>query len=165
MFRTEACPVCLENISSFRNYCSTECGHKFHTNCLLRCNGSCLLCRRALIPDETESQFEEIDVQETLFDIRAKSEYRESAKFAFEELDRFYNMEETEEHYGYKKSIEQMREAYKNKDLNQVNKIIKEFDGQIDPEHPDRVVEWDLKYAFVRIKRELISSQMSLDDF
>ena len=43
------CPVCYEIISNINDISITVCNHKFHTRCVLRCNGVCPLCRTNLI--------------------------------------------------------------------------------------------------------------------
>jgi L-lysine 2,3-aminomutase len=47
------CPICMDNIDLNKNYVITDCGHKFHTNCLLTNisqNGfSCPYCRDIML--------------------------------------------------------------------------------------------------------------------
>ena len=47
------CPICYENIDGDINYINTECGHKFHANCLMKSvsyNGfGCPCCRTKMV--------------------------------------------------------------------------------------------------------------------
>lgn len=49
----DECAICLECINPGKNCCVTDCGHKFHTNCLLKnCeknNFNCPMCRHAMV--------------------------------------------------------------------------------------------------------------------
>lgn len=56
------CPVCLEIMHSDVNNAITNCGHRFHLVCLMKCfsiNNSCPLCRQQLFYNENEQQPEE----------------------------------------------------------------------------------------------------------
>ena len=58
------CVICFENISE-KNSCTTECGHQFCCNCLLRSvqtNTNCPLCRHQLIPPLPKYTQEDIDL-------------------------------------------------------------------------------------------------------
>ena len=52
------CPICMENIDFIKNCVTTECGHKFHTNCLMQNvahNGfGCPYCRNVLAEEVIE---------------------------------------------------------------------------------------------------------------
>lgn len=48
------CCICLELINDV-NVAITECGHKFHTSCLLKCKNGCPLCRKTLVQKETRT--------------------------------------------------------------------------------------------------------------
>lgn len=78
----ESCPICLDEIKE-KNFSVTECGHKFHTSCLLtsiKSNNTCPMCRNKLTEpidnnvlfwmnvqsDITSNVYEEIDV-DTIF--------------------------------------------------------------------------------------------------
>jgi len=78
----ETCPICLDEIKE-NNFSVTECGHKFHTSCLLisiKSNNTCPMCRNKLTEpidnnvlfcmnfesDITSNVYEEIDV-DTMF--------------------------------------------------------------------------------------------------
>lgn len=47
------CCICLEPITDV-NVAVTECGHKFHTSCLIKCKNGCPLCRKQLDKPETK---------------------------------------------------------------------------------------------------------------
>ena len=59
------CPICMDCISSDTNRVTTECGHCFHTNCLMANvahNGfGCPYCRTVMAeePDEDEDEYDE----------------------------------------------------------------------------------------------------------
>ena len=45
------CPICMEYLSTTKNYTITKCGHEFCTTCLLKScvrNGKCPICRDPL---------------------------------------------------------------------------------------------------------------------
>jgi hypothetical protein len=57
------CPICMDVIEGNKNCVTTECGHKFHTNCLMKSvahNGfGCPYCRTVMA--------EEVDEEETIY--------------------------------------------------------------------------------------------------
>jgi hypothetical protein len=60
------CPICMEIIEGNKNCVSTECGHQFHTNCLMKSvayNGfGCPYCRTAMAEkNEEESIYTDDD--------------------------------------------------------------------------------------------------------
>lgn len=61
------CPICFDSISSTSNNTITECGHRFHTNCLMKNvlhNGfGCPYCRTAMCeePEEVDGSEEDED--------------------------------------------------------------------------------------------------------
>jgi hypothetical protein len=62
------CPICMEEIMLTKNCVTTECGHCFHTNCLMKSvahNGfGCPYCRSAMaeaINDSDDDEYEEED--------------------------------------------------------------------------------------------------------
>jgi len=65
------CPICMEAIEMTKNYTTTECGHCFHTKCLMQSvahNGfGCPYCRTKMAdepePDE-DSEWSEVDDEE-----------------------------------------------------------------------------------------------------
>lgn len=150
LFKKEECAICLETLKRGRDYCSTTCGHKYHTSCLLRCNGRCPLCRNELVPEEHN------EIDDSLSEYMAALSYRESVQFAFDEIDRFYQMPDTPEHYGIKDVIDDVRTAYLNRNKQEIDRIGNEYyRKKIDPMHPEGVVEWDLYRAFVRLSDDL----------
>lgn len=62
MCETE-CPICMEIIDLCKNCSTTECGHKFHSNCLMRSiafNGfGCPYCRFEMVEEIDDSEDEE----------------------------------------------------------------------------------------------------------
>jgi len=184
----ENCPVCLEKLTKNNNYCSTICGHNFHTSCLLKTNGNCPLCRKVLIEEELGLETKE-DVENTgtsidfnfyntqvnggpvgggtsidfytsgntqIQRILSKMKYQDSVQFALDEIDKFYTMKETPEHYGYRQLIENVRIAYAEKNISSLKNIARDFySSKIDPEHPTVVVEYDLVRAFDKLVKEL----------
>jgi len=66
------CPICMDSIEISKNCVTTECGHCFHTNCLMKNvthNGfSCPYCRTIMAEepeDEEDEEDEEDDINET----------------------------------------------------------------------------------------------------
>lgn len=68
----EPCPICMEKHEG-KNFCVTECGHKFCLTCLmsscLKNNTNCPLCRKTICPEsgkviELEKRIE--DCEETI---------------------------------------------------------------------------------------------------
>lgn len=63
----DECSICLDEIESGKNKLVTECGHMFHTSCLLKnasINGfGCPMCRTVLAEEEVE-EAEEDDAEE-----------------------------------------------------------------------------------------------------
>jgi len=57
------CPICMEIIDLCKNCATTECGHKFHSNCLMRSiafNGfGCPYCRFEMVEEIADSEDEE----------------------------------------------------------------------------------------------------------
>ena len=57
------CPVCLNAVTDLVNCATTNCGHKFHTSCLLKCVShlgfSCPYCRNNMANVEEEDEEEE----------------------------------------------------------------------------------------------------------
>ena len=64
MCETE-CPICMEIIDLCKNCATTECGHKFHSNCLMRSiafNGfGCPYCRFEMVEEIADSEDDEDD--------------------------------------------------------------------------------------------------------
>jgi hypothetical protein len=64
--QTVDCPICMECITGDKNKVITECGHCFHTKCLMTNvlhNGfGCPYCRKMMVDEEPESDEDEISV-------------------------------------------------------------------------------------------------------
>ena len=62
-FHTAECPICMEAFNGTNNQVITECGHTFHTNCLMKSvahNGfGCPYCRTKMAEDIQESDDED----------------------------------------------------------------------------------------------------------
>ncbi len=60
----DECPICLEELDAVKNRANTECGHCFHTTCLIKhsvlTNIACPLCRTDLA-DIPEEEYESSD--------------------------------------------------------------------------------------------------------
>jgi len=70
------CPICMDCIESFdRNCVTTECGHCFHTNCLMQNvahNGfDCPYCRTVMAEVPKKDEDEEDEEEEDMFDDNA----------------------------------------------------------------------------------------------
>ena len=67
------CPICMDPIEGDKNKVVTECGHCFHTNCLMTSvvhNGfGCPYCRTAMAqePEDEESDYDDDEVEEELY--------------------------------------------------------------------------------------------------
>jgi len=77
------CPICMDCIeSTTRNCVTTECGHCFHTNCLMQSvahNGfGCPYCRTTMAeaPEEEESDYGDDDEVESVFGEDALTSFR-----------------------------------------------------------------------------------------
>lgn len=84
------CPICMDCIETTSKNCvTTECGHCFHTNCLMQSvahNGfGCPYCRTAMaeVPDEEETiysdeqdEYDDDDEEEEMFDDDALRGFR-----------------------------------------------------------------------------------------
>lgn len=60
------CPICMDVIENNNNCMVTECGHRFHTNCMLKHvsmgNHGCPMCRSTMVPpSENEDSDEDED--------------------------------------------------------------------------------------------------------
>jgi hypothetical protein len=62
------CPICYDDIDVLKNCVTTECGHKFHCNCLMKNsaqNGfSCPMCRSVMAEEPEDSDDEELSEYE-----------------------------------------------------------------------------------------------------
>ena len=68
------CPICMDPIEGDKNKVITECGHCFHTNCLMTSvahNGfGCPYCRTEMAqePADEESEYDDDEEEEELYD-------------------------------------------------------------------------------------------------
>lgn len=74
------CPICMDYIEfTTKNFVTTECGHCFHTNCLMKSvahNGfGCPYCRTKMA-EEPEDEDEDGDYEEEIFDDDALRGFR-----------------------------------------------------------------------------------------
>jgi hypothetical protein len=62
------CPICYDEIDELKNCVTTECGHKFHCNCLMKNsaqNGfSCPMCRSVMAEEPEDSDDEDEELSE-----------------------------------------------------------------------------------------------------
>ena len=62
------CPICMEIIDLCKNCSTTECGHQFHSNCLMKSiayNGfGCPYCRFEMVEDMSEDEIDDEDDEE-----------------------------------------------------------------------------------------------------
>jgi len=62
------CPICMEELQIGKNCVTTECGHRFHTNCLMTSvahNGfGCPYCRSVMAEEVEEDEDEEDEYEE-----------------------------------------------------------------------------------------------------
>ena len=65
---TDCCSICLDDIDLNKNKLTTECGHIFHTSCLLKnasINGfKCPMCRTVLVEEPDEDDDDEAEEDE-----------------------------------------------------------------------------------------------------
>ena len=60
------CPICLEILKE-KNLSITECGHKFHTKCLMQIEGyKCPLCRMNIVDEIKMITFDDVDINKII---------------------------------------------------------------------------------------------------
>ena len=95
VFVVNECPICMDNIETQRNCVTTECGHCFHTNCLMTSvahNGfGCPYCRTKMAQEVAEEESEYDDESES-------DEYEQYDDYALRGLRLFNNNINGEEH-------------------------------------------------------------------
>ena len=71
-FVVNECPICMEPIETQRNCVTTECGHCFHTNCLMTSvahNGfGCPYCRTKMAEEVADEESEYDDDEEEIYE-------------------------------------------------------------------------------------------------
>lgn len=77
------CPICMDCIETTKNCVTTECGHSFHTNCLMTSvahNGfGCPYCRTKMaeeLEEEVETVYSDEEEEEDMFDEDALRGFR-----------------------------------------------------------------------------------------
>lgn len=67
----DECPICMDDIDPLKNRLITECGHIFHTSCLMKnaaLNGfGCPMCRTVMAEEELETDDESDDEPDELY--------------------------------------------------------------------------------------------------
>ena len=93
------CPICMEEIVLTKNCVTTECGHCFHTNCLMTSvahNGfACPYCRAAMAQavNDDDDEYAEDDDDDSLYDFEDNEDALRGFRFFFNNI----NSEEPEE--------------------------------------------------------------------
>ena len=94
-FVVNECPICMDPIETQRNCVTTECGHCFHTNCLMTSvahNGfGCPYCRTKMAEEVAEENSDYDDESES-------EEYEQYDDYALRGLRLFNNNLNGEEH-------------------------------------------------------------------
>ena len=72
VFVVNECPICMDSIETTRNCVTTECGHCFHTNCLMTSvahNGfGCPYCRTKMAEEVADEDSEYDDDEEEIYE-------------------------------------------------------------------------------------------------
>ena len=93
------CPICMEEIVLTKNCVTTECGHCFHTNCLMTSvahNGfACPYCRAAMAQavNDDDDEYADDDDDDSLYDFEDNEDALRGFRFFFNNI----NSEEPEE--------------------------------------------------------------------
>jgi hypothetical protein len=73
-FKLDECAICMDDIDAVKNRLTTECGHVFHTSCLMKnaaINGfGCPMCRTVMAEDPNDSDDDEstnVDDEDELY--------------------------------------------------------------------------------------------------
>jgi hypothetical protein len=117
MITQKECPICMEIIDFNKNCVTTECGHCFHTNCLMTSvahNGfGCPYCRTAMAEKIKDEQEEEDDDDETDSDYEEEDMFNDDSLRGF----RFFmnNIHgETHEQQDLEEEDQDIRERIRN---------------------------------------------------
>lgn len=104
------CPICMDEINLGKNCVTTECGHRFHTNCLMTSvahNGfGCPYCRSVMAEEVIEDEDEEDEYDE---DEEEDDEDEDNALRGFRF---FFNNITGNEHGDEDTAAEDVRNAY-----------------------------------------------------
>lgn len=93
------CPICMEEIVLTKNCVTTECGHCFHTNCLMTSvahNGfACPYCRAAMAQavNDDDDEYADDDDDDSLYDFEDNEDALRGFRLFFNNI----NSEEPEE--------------------------------------------------------------------
>ena len=105
------CPICMEELKIGKNCVTTECGHRFHTNCLMTSvahNGfGCPYCR-SVMAEEVEEVEEVEEDEEDIEDDDEYEEEQEDEEDALRGLRFFFNNINGDEHCEDDISAEEM---------------------------------------------------------
>lgn len=144
-FVSEECSICLEKLTIGENYFSIECGHNYHSSCLIKTNGKCPICV------SKTSELDDIFLKEL-----EEMKYEDSVNFAIEKINKFYEMDEKPEHYKIRDMIDKVFTAFLGGDPNLIRTIAENYySAKLDLLHPEIVIEWELYFAFKRLATEL----------
>ena len=100
------CAICMDSIITPKNKVTTECGHTFHTNCLMAnvaCNGfGCPLCRTMMAEEpedsDDDSYMSEISVEDSInSSMRGLTENEYNGYLAIRSIRRLFREEGEEE--------------------------------------------------------------------
>ena len=73
------CPICFELINTSANCMTTECGHHFHANCLLKSvsmnNHGCPMCRAPMVETSIKDE-EDLDDADSFMDSEHTDDFR-----------------------------------------------------------------------------------------
>ena len=108
------CPICLDIIDGIKNCVTTECGHAFHTNCLMTSvahNGfGCPYCRTAMAEapeEEDEDEEEEEEEEDEMFSDYALLGFR---MFHSNVIGEALNLDDLEEEDEFEAELEEVEE-------------------------------------------------------
>jgi hypothetical protein len=99
------CSICLDPVIGQRNCCMTECGHSFHTSCMLMTNGTCPNCR-------VELRRTQVEVASRIQPHVESADIERADISALYVIQRHFNIEETPDTIGTKEIILQFMDVY-----------------------------------------------------
>lgn len=68
LFNITECAICMTDILDSKNFCTTECGHTFHSSCIfnnMMHRVECPMCRTALAEEAEDSDDEDSDEEDS----------------------------------------------------------------------------------------------------
>ena len=149
---TNVCCICLDEVSADTSYKLEQCGHLFHTNCIVRNiqqgNIACPCCRK--LPPFVSNVCDSYDLREDLID-----EYNEEQKRKiFKKATRLVTSGESSK--GLTKVVMSYKKVYdKIKELKQKNKEIKKKYAEMNKEVRALECEEEKEYRDVRKKYDI----------